>query len=157
MSLNSDLRCKFSNFVNKQLEKRNPDYIELLERRGRIFDYLNIVPKRYQDRVRYSSFFRFISPEKLEGKRVVVLDDSAQHGRSLYVERTFLEEKGAVVTTLCLIKRKSPPEPFLDPDAVACLELNDQEFVNVNWAMQNYLQANGRTLDVDHPERIIQD
>lgn len=146
-------RTQFQAFVHGQTEQFRPDYLVLVDRKGRLFDSLSLIPPHLADKVLYPSALHWMSDDDaLRGKRIIVLEESIQRGRNLRRIRESLESHGAEVLSLTLIRRRSLFESgeLVEPTAVTCLDLSDQEFAHATAQISAVLQSDVICLDVDH-------
>src|SRR5437870_8810389 len=75
-------RTQFQAFVHGQTEQFRPDYLVLVDRKGRLFDSLSLIPPQLADKVLYPSALHWMSDDDaLGGKRIIVLEESIQRGR----------------------------------------------------------------------------
>lgn len=148
-----DHRPIFQAFVFDQLDQFNPDHVVLVDRKGRLYDTLRLIPANLTDKLIYPSALRWMKePSILKGRRVAVLEESTQRGSNLKRLRSELEELGAEVLTLALLRRRSLFESglALDPKTVACLDLSDADFARATAEVSSVLQSDVICLDVDH-------
>lgn len=146
-------RFQFQNFVYGHIEEFCPDYVVLVDRKGRLFDSLSLIPPDLADKVIYPSALKWMSDEKmLKGKRLIVLEESIQRGRNLRRIRECLESYGAEVRSLTLVRRRSLFEngELVEPTAITCLDLTDEEFAYATSQISSVLQSDVICLDVDH-------
>ena len=146
-------RLQFQSFVQSHIEKFRPDYVVLVDRKGRLYDSLSLIPSSLADKIIYPSALKWMSDkDTLSGKRLIVLEESIQRGRNLRRIRECLEFYGAEVLSLTLIRRRSLFEngELVEPTAIACLDLSDAEFAYATAQISSVLQSDVICLDVDH-------
>lgn len=161
---------RFRCFFQKEFSVRKPDIIVLLDRKGaKIIEELGILPKEFNNNIFYPDMFKWLSDEiskkELTGKRVAIIDEMVQYGSSSSEQRSFFEEKGALVNTYALVRRKTCYESgkLKDIHLKACLDLDDSAFMRFTAEMTKFFSSQGQTLDVDHillsvkPDHEIED
>lgn len=148
-----DHRPTFQAFVFDKLDDFSPDHVVLVDRKGRLYDTLRLIPAHLTDKVIYPSALSWMKDSSiLKGKRVAILEESTQRGTTLKRLRSELESFGAEVITLALIRRRSLFESgeVLDPKTIACLDLSDADFARATAEVSSVLQSDVICLDVDH-------
>lgn len=145
-------RAKFQNYIHSHVELFQPDLLILVDRKGRLFDSLELIPAGFAEKVIYPSALRWMKAESFKGKRAIILEESIQRGRNLRRIRRELEELGAEVLCLTLIRRRSLFESgeLVEPTAKTCLDLTDEEFSYATAQISSVLQSDVICLDVDH-------
>jgi excisionase family DNA binding protein len=148
-----DHRPTFRTFVFDHLSSFRPDHVVLVDRKGRLYDTLKLIPADLADKVVYPSALTWMWDRSiLEGKRVAILEESIQRGSNLGRLRSKLEAYGAEVLSLTLLRRRSIFEAgeALEPQAIACLDLSETEFARATAEVSSVLQSDVICLDVDH-------
>lgn len=129
-----------------------PDIGVLMQRRGQRL-LAELIPSDYKGVVCNFQAIELMPDVEISTKYVALVDDSRQHGRTLYKARKYLEDRGASVHTFAFVGR----EPFSsqkgepqDRETNVCLELADNDFTTACAELTDHLLMQGRTQDTDH-------
>ena len=108
-------RAKMVSYVEQLIEKTHPDFIVVGVRKGeRIVSVLKLLPEKYRAIVYHFDYFKLLPEDEckksLKNKTILLLDDTVQRGRSLWLVREWFKEqseKSAKVHIGCLFVRSN--------------------------------------------------
>jgi len=153
-----ELRNDLIKFVKEDILSKDYDGIVPIERRG--FALLNLIKNELPTLSQLLVSAESLCPSQIEGKRLVVFDDTVRRGKKLNDVVNNLRERGAKVDTVVFVvhqlcpKENRPRKPKFDK----YYNVNEEKYVSLNRDIIELLLLAGRPLDIDHLEiRLMMD
>lgn len=157
MIQNWELRARqnYKRFVKDSIEFNNLGYIFLLERKGKLFDFLQLIPSEFSGFIGYDWSMNLFMPSELEDKNIGIFDDLIRHGAQLKKFCEIIKKRtNGKANTYAVALMGPKDDSTLEIDAHFKDTINENDFGKIIATITNYLLSKGIPLDVDHP--IIQ-
>ena len=147
---------KFDVFIQQMLSW-DPDYIVPVARKAcKLLKVIGGDVKVPFEKVFFKKYFEFCTPD-ITGKKIAVLDDSADYGGTLFEHREFFAKLNSSASVQCFafaVKRSNIEQLnggyFYDPDPKIGMCLSDQAYLEYVLSQRNLLDSIGEHLDIDH-------
>lgn len=143
---------KFQHFVQEVIGENELDYIFLLERKGKLFDFLELIPEDFHGYIGYDWTADLIPPSALENRHIGIFDDVVRHGTQLEIISQRLQKRSngkAYVYPIALFGPKDDKD--LSPGIEYKEYIDEKRRTQVIANITNYLLSKGKPLDIDHP------
>lgn len=140
-----------------QLQREQPDHVVVTDRRGSKIWAL-LMPDQYSwgSNLWHSAAIKHMPQAELRrlvaGKKVLLFDEIMQHGREMHGLRKHLEGADATTVSVVCVRRRKFVDTgeLLEYDAVACEDLDDEQFADRAAIVSRLTSSFEPPLDVGH-------
>lgn len=140
-----------------QLQREQPDHVVVTDRCGSKIWAL-LMPNQYSwgSNLWHSAAIKHMPQGELRrlvaGKKVLLFDEIMQHGREMHGLRKRLEGAGATTVSVVCVRRRRFVDTgeLLEYDAVACEDLDDEQFADRAAIVSRLTSSFEPPLDVGH-------